>query len=363
MAQYDPIAIKSGILTVLGTDSFRDDRIAVAGLDTTTNALVSGDVCQVDATALRMKKAVNTSTSPIVGIFDGETNSVVRKGIVVATMKAGVVLANGDTVWLSSTAGALTNVKPTMDMLHEVGVVVDAASKRVLLQQKPVIAQAVSPIPPSSGMRLWLQGDKGVAQSGGLVSTWTDQTIGRIATGSPAPLYHAANRNGLDTVGFRWYSSVNELSHRLLINRFLDLGSEAELIVYFRPLHDGGWTCFATTGDRPWYTYNTVEVYDNFGGTERWSYTPPIDLYQWHVYNVSAGYAANNYKVYWNNVLRVTRTGTRYADWDATGSIGQHFYQWYGDIAEMIVYQGLRSDEERATIYAYLVAKWGAVGT
>jgi len=140
--QYDPIAIKSGILTVLGTDSLRADRLAAAGLTITGPA--SGDACQVSG-ALTLGKAVNTSTSPIVGIFDGETNSVVRKGVVVATMKAGVTLANGDTVWLSSTAGALTNVKPTMDMLHEVGVVVDAASAKILLQQKPVLALPVTP--------------------------------------------------------------------------------------------------------------------------------------------------------------------------------------------------------------------------
>lgn len=142
MAQFDPIAIKSGILTVLGTDSLRADRLAAAGL--TITGPVSGDACQVSG-ALTLGKAVNTSTSPIVGIYDGESNSVVRKGVVVATMKAGVTLANGDTVWLSSTAGALTNVKPTADMLHEVGVVVHAGDKKVLLQQKPVIALPAGP--------------------------------------------------------------------------------------------------------------------------------------------------------------------------------------------------------------------------
>jgi len=189
MTQYDPIAIKSGILTVLGTDTLRDDRIAVAGLDTTTNVLVSGDVCQVDSTALRMKKAVNTSTSPIVGIYDGETNSVVRKGIVVATMKAGVTLANGDTVWLSSTAGALTNVKPTADMLHELGVVVDAATRRVLLQQKPVIALLTTP--PSS---MW-------------ICNYDSNTVSRLAlaTGTktadyPLPLAYKICYDGVDGI-------------------------------------------------------------------------------------------------------------------------------------------------------------------
>jgi hypothetical protein len=155
--QYDPIAIKSGILTILGTDTLRADRLAAAGL--TITGPVSGDACQVSG-ALTLGKAVNTSTSPIVGVYDGETNSVVRKGVVVATMKAGVTLANGDTVWLSSTAGALTNVKPTKDMLHEVGVVVHAASSKVLLQQKPVIA-----LPPSPPLSNFISADDGPART------------------------------------------------------------------------------------------------------------------------------------------------------------------------------------------------------
>jgi len=142
--QYDPLVIKSGLAGVLGTDTLRADVIAHAGL--TTTGLAAGDVVQVTAN-LTLSKAVNTSTSPIVGVYDGVSGSVVREGVVVATFKGGLTLANGDAVYLSSTAGALTNVKPTADMLHEVGVVVDAASSRVLLQQKPVIALPASPPP------------------------------------------------------------------------------------------------------------------------------------------------------------------------------------------------------------------------
>lgn len=163
--QYDPIVPKSGILTVLGSDTLRADRVGSAF---TTTGLAAGDACQVSG-ALTLGKAVNTSTSPIVGIYDGETGAVVRKGVVVATFKSGLTLANGDAVYLSSTAGALTNVKPTADMLHEVGVVVDYANQKVLLQQKPVISLQASPPPliivgcndkvtalrPSDGTVMW----------------------------------------------------------------------------------------------------------------------------------------------------------------------------------------------------------------
>jgi len=141
MGQYDGLVIKSGIPTIIGVDTLRADRGAPAGL--TTTGLASGDACQVSG-ALTLQKAVNTSTSPVIGIYDGVTGSVVREGVVVATFKSGPTTA-GEAVYLSSTAGQLTNVKPTKDMIHEVGVVVDVPSKKVLLQQKPVIALPASP--------------------------------------------------------------------------------------------------------------------------------------------------------------------------------------------------------------------------
>jgi len=142
VAQFDPIAVKTGIPTVFGTDTPRIDLAAVAGL--TTAALAAGDACQVNG-ALTMQKASSASTSPIVGVYDGTSGSVVREGVVVATMAAGVVLANGDTVYLSADSGKLTNVKPTYSVLHEVGVVVDAASRKILLQPKPCVVLADAP--------------------------------------------------------------------------------------------------------------------------------------------------------------------------------------------------------------------------
>ena len=136
MAQYDPIAIKAGIPTAIGIDTLRDDRIGVAGL--TTTGLAAGDVVQVTSN-LTLAKASYLLTSPVVGVYDGVSGSVVRKGIVVATFVSGLTLLNGDVVYLSSTAGQLTNVKPQYYCVHEVGVVVDATNKKILLQQKPVI--------------------------------------------------------------------------------------------------------------------------------------------------------------------------------------------------------------------------------
>jgi len=135
MSQYDSLVIKSGIPTVIGTDTLRADRGAPAGL--TTTGLASGDACQISG-ALTLQKAVNTSTSPIIGIYDGVSGSVVREGVVVATFSDSCPAA-GSAVYLSSTAGQLTGTKPTTDYLHEVGVVIDASTCKVLLQPKPVI--------------------------------------------------------------------------------------------------------------------------------------------------------------------------------------------------------------------------------
>jgi hypothetical protein len=134
--QYDPIIVNSGIPTVLGTNTLRSDKTAEAGL--TTTGFSAGDVVQVTSN-LTLAKASNQLTTPIVGVYDGVAGSVVREGIVVATFVSGLTLLNGDAVYLSSTAGQLTNVKPLYDCIHEIGVIVDATNKKILLQQKPVI--------------------------------------------------------------------------------------------------------------------------------------------------------------------------------------------------------------------------------
>lgn len=134
--QYDAIVIKSGIPSNVGTDVLRADLIATSGF--TTSGLAAGDACQASGT-LTLIKALNTSPSPVIGIYDGVTNAVVRDGVVVATF-SGTVPAAGSVVFLSATAGQLTGIKPTSNYVHEVGVVVDASTAKVLLQLKPVIA-------------------------------------------------------------------------------------------------------------------------------------------------------------------------------------------------------------------------------
>lgn len=136
MAQYDPIALKTAVPTVLGGDALRADREANAGL--TTAGLAAGDAVQVSG-ALALQKADATLAYPVVGVYDGVSGSVVRSGAVAATFVGGLTLANGDPVYVSSTPGALTNVKPTGDVLHEVGVVVNAAASTILLQPKPLV--------------------------------------------------------------------------------------------------------------------------------------------------------------------------------------------------------------------------------
>lgn len=117
---------------------------AVGGDDNAVTRLpfapvVSGDACQVSG-ALALGKAVNTSTSPLIGIYDGVRDSVVKEGVVAATFKSGLSLSAGGPVYLSDEAGKLTNVKPYFSNVHEVGVVVDASTSKVLLQPKPVIS-------------------------------------------------------------------------------------------------------------------------------------------------------------------------------------------------------------------------------
>jgi hypothetical protein len=163
MAQYEPIGLKSGFATNLGTDTLRADLSAVAGL--TTAAPAAGDACQISG-ALTITPAVNTSANPVVGIYDGVSGSVVRRGVVVASFVGGLTLAAGDAVYLSNVAGRLTNVKPTTDNLHEVGVVVSAAASTIMLQIKPVVVLPATMMMFDARSSWLLQGDAPPAYPG-----------------------------------------------------------------------------------------------------------------------------------------------------------------------------------------------------
>jgi len=182
MAQYEPIGIKSGIATTLGTDTLRADLSGLAGL--TTAAPAAGDACQVSG-ALTIAPAVNTSANPIVGIYDGVTGSVVRRGVVVASFVGGLTLVAGDAVYLSNVAGRLTNVKPTTDNLHEVGVVVSAAASTIMLQIKPVVVLAATMMMFDARSSWLLQGDAPPAYPGEQQAFPSTAAATLAALGSP----------------------------------------------------------------------------------------------------------------------------------------------------------------------------------
>jgi hypothetical protein len=175
MTQYDPIAIKSGVLTVLSTDTMRAD-LESATITGVSGSPVSGDACQLSAD-MTLVQASSTSAQPIAGIYNG--TSLVRDGIVVANFAEGPTTC-GEAVYLSSTAGQLTNAKPTIDMLHEVGVVVDVASSRILLQQKPVIE-----LPEAPPTHIWTAGNGNMIDkhliTGAHVASYNPFTVGNTA--------------------------------------------------------------------------------------------------------------------------------------------------------------------------------------
>ena len=76
-------------------------------------------------------------TDPIVGVYDGESGSLVRAGAVGIELADGVSLLDADAVYLSTEPGKITNVKPTTGIIHEIGVVVSASAETILLQPKP----------------------------------------------------------------------------------------------------------------------------------------------------------------------------------------------------------------------------------
>jgi len=124
MAQYDPLVLKAGIPTVLGSETLRADLSALAGL--TTAGLNAGDACRVSG-AMTLAQAIDTNASGVVGVYDGVSGSMVREGSVVAGFISGLTVAAGEVAYVSGTAGKLTNVKPSATGRYqtEVGVIFD----------------------------------------------------------------------------------------------------------------------------------------------------------------------------------------------------------------------------------------------
>ena len=103
----------------------------VVALNTSTNSLAAGDVvCADSAAALTAAKAdadLSSKSARVLGVVES-AGKVMVSGIIEAKFVGSLTVALGEPVYLSQTAGLLTNVAPAAGAISEVGIIVDTGS-------------------------------------------------------------------------------------------------------------------------------------------------------------------------------------------------------------------------------------------
>lgn len=203
----------------------------------------------------------------------------------------------------------------------------------------------------------------------GTVARWEDKSgNARHATQATLgyrPLRKTAVQNGKDILRF----TSATFNHFVLPN-FLS-GVAGTAIYVFKNVSDppGGegesgapLTDFGSDSNAnhmPWVDGN---IYDDFGSTVRKTVGNPTPSFT-STKLVSQISVINDWRFYIDGSLFYS-TVTNTVGWGTTPLIGKTFggsgsYNFWGDIAEVLVFPTALSDTDRAAVEAYLSAKWG----
>lgn len=214
-----------------------------------------------------------------------------------------------------------------------------------------------------AGLTAWFKADAGVTAASGSVTAWADQSpAGLVATASAGaePTLVSGAINGRPALRFDGTSSGMVFTEQVLghlnvfgvfaaSNNGIILGGRAtnHQLLRLNDALDGLW--------RPM-------LYDTF---ELW-YGDPVatPLASWRLISARATpYAAGNgTSAWWEN--GVARGTSQWSDFDfRIGSIGWAASASAGyaavDIAELLIYEGSRSDADRQAVESYLMTKYG----
>ena len=210
---------------------------------------------------------------------------------------------------------------------------------------------------PSQGLRLWLKADAGLTAGG--VAGWPDQSgrgndgIQGTSGGRPTMVANVLNGRPVVRFGAGKYLSLPD---------FMTGAAEADgfAVVMTDPgITQGLWN-IGSYNDRNYYPYGQSAIYDNFGSTVRYSYAlPPISLKTYHLYNVSskAGSwtARQNGRAFYSSASNAT--GFR-SDPVLGADYSDGYSCFRGDVAEVMIYDRVLTDDERAAVQLYLYRKY-----
>jgi hypothetical protein len=222
-----------------------------------------------------------------------------------------------------------------------------------------------------AGLSLWLKADAGVTLSGTNVTAWADQSGNeRNATVIGSPVFNASDRNGNPTISLSTISGTPRL-FSLASNPMGASGSTAFSVQFTESVCNGSsnngaiFGNFGESSTGTHFPYHDCFVYDAFATTIRkGGTTSPATLANtFSLYSVKS--TNNSFKSFVNQLSMVSTATNTYSNsigGNGTLYIGRQTaggtYNYYGKIAEVLVYNSFLSDNDQATVEAYLKNKY-----
>ena len=222
--------------------------------------------------------------------------------------------------------------------------------------------------PPTNGLKLWLRADSGItADQNGNISCWADQSgLANDACQSSMgnqPVLTANALGGLPVVHF------DGQDDSLNLPNFASAFTEGEVFVVLKSgAHSDANTLWMMGDDYIWvpqeYPRGDGTIYETFG-TRNGKQTgkPSQALDEFHSYDVSS--KAGEYVTRLNGREHYRTTGNT-VFFPSSPILGGGVYgnhRFGGDIAELLVFDRVLSDEERDEVGAYLNQKYGFIPT
>jgi hypothetical protein len=218
--------------------------------------------------------------------------------------------------------------------------------------------------PPTSGLVLQLEASTGITLDGsGGVSSWSDQSgNGHNATQGTAgnrPTVAANVLNGYPVVHF-----AGSTAQYLSLPNLLSGDTQAEALVVVRATtasgNNSGLWYFGTTGGN-WYPLASGILYDSFGSNaQQTEGAPTPNITQFHVYDVSS---QTGLWQSWIDGVPLYQDATNTVAFTSAPLLGQNGsgYGFYGDIAEILVYNHALSASDRQSASTYLAQKYAFI--
>ncbi|OAM91858.1 hypothetical protein AW736_26520 [Termitidicoccus mucosus] len=208
---------------------------------------------------------------------------------------------------------------------------------------------------PVESLRLWLKADTLLP---GTLGAWADQSGNLNGAVAPAPV-NAPLVTQDESGGIAVHFDATKNQHLGLPN-FMNGATEGEAFVVLKAssaqpsASRGLWRVGSSSYN--YYPHTNGTLYEDFGtNTQRSLATPAINITQWHVYNVSS--KAGEWMARIDGTQQAYSTSNT-AYWHSApllGSNGNHGFD--GGVAEVLVFDKVLSEEERAIVNNYLVLK------